>query len=245
MLKFFRKIRQNLLSEGKTGRYLKYAIGEIVLVVVGILIAVNINNWNQGIQEGKELTKYLKAISKNISQDLVSTTNMMAHREEAKNAVRGVLDELHAGNGMTISDSLMLQAFSFVFVEKFLRFNESGLEALKSSGYLRKLSETPLEAALYDYYEMVEQIKGAEISLNEYVEAMEIDISKRSIASEVVKSYLFPDARRTTPLSSTLQDPGVKAAFYRIASVQTLRHRYYPELVARGERFIELTAALN
>jgi hypothetical protein len=47
MIKFFRKIRQNLLSEGKTGKYLKYAFGEIVLVVIGILIALQINNWNE------------------------------------------------------------------------------------------------------------------------------------------------------------------------------------------------------
>ena len=47
MIKFFRKIRQNLISEGKTGKYLKYAIGEIILVVIGILIALQINNWNE------------------------------------------------------------------------------------------------------------------------------------------------------------------------------------------------------
>lgn len=46
MIKFFRKIRQNLLSQGKTGKYFKYAIGEIILVVIGILIALQINNWN-------------------------------------------------------------------------------------------------------------------------------------------------------------------------------------------------------
>jgi len=46
MFKFFRRIRYNLLSKNKTGKYLKYAIGEIVLVVIGILIALQINNWN-------------------------------------------------------------------------------------------------------------------------------------------------------------------------------------------------------
>ena len=46
MIKFFRKIRQNLLSEGRTGKYFKYALGEILLVVLGILIALQINNWN-------------------------------------------------------------------------------------------------------------------------------------------------------------------------------------------------------
>lgn len=47
MIKFFRRIRQNLLNEGKTSKYFKYAIGEIILVVIGILIALQINNWNE------------------------------------------------------------------------------------------------------------------------------------------------------------------------------------------------------
>ena len=62
MIKFFRKIRYNLMSENKTGkpawpagRYLKYAIGEIVLVVIGILIALQINNWNE--EEKKEILR--------------------------------------------------------------------------------------------------------------------------------------------------------------------------------------------
>ena len=47
MIKFFRHIRYNLMETGKTGKYFKYAIGEILLVVIGILIALQINNWNQ------------------------------------------------------------------------------------------------------------------------------------------------------------------------------------------------------
>ena len=62
MIKFFRKIRQNLLSEGKTGKYLKYAIGEIVLVVIGILIALSINNWNNNQQDKRTEQATLKAL---------------------------------------------------------------------------------------------------------------------------------------------------------------------------------------
>ena len=46
MIKFFRKIRQRLLTDNKFSKYLLYAIGEIILVVIGILIALQINNWN-------------------------------------------------------------------------------------------------------------------------------------------------------------------------------------------------------
>ena len=47
MIKFFRHIRKDLMEQNKTSRYLKYAIGEIILVVIGILIALQINNWNE------------------------------------------------------------------------------------------------------------------------------------------------------------------------------------------------------
>ncbi len=47
MIKFFRNIRQNLIMENKTSKYLKYAIGEIVLVMIGILLALQVNNWNE------------------------------------------------------------------------------------------------------------------------------------------------------------------------------------------------------
>lgn len=63
MIKLFRKIRQNLLSENKFKKYLIYAIGEIVLVVIGILIAVSINNWKQSID--------LKKVEQNLYGDLI------------------------------------------------------------------------------------------------------------------------------------------------------------------------------
>lgn len=54
MIKFFRRIRQRLLAENKFSKYLFYAIGEIILVVVGILIALKVNNWNQDRKAGLE-----------------------------------------------------------------------------------------------------------------------------------------------------------------------------------------------
>ena len=70
MIKFFRKIRQNLLSEGKTGKYLKYAIGEIILVVIGILIALQLNNLNDSHKINKEenMKQFLKFYQLNHSE---------------------------------------------------------------------------------------------------------------------------------------------------------------------------------
>ena len=71
MIKFFRKIRQNLLSEGKTGKYLKYAIGEILLVVIGILIAVQINNWNELRKQQLVEIDVLEGIRNDILKDSI------------------------------------------------------------------------------------------------------------------------------------------------------------------------------
>ena len=62
MIKFFRKIRQNLLMENKTSKYFKYAIGEIILVVIGILIAVQINTWIKNSETRKNNIIYLTKI---------------------------------------------------------------------------------------------------------------------------------------------------------------------------------------
>ena len=72
MVKFFRKIRQNLLSEDKTGKYLKYAIGEIILVVVGILIALSINNWNENRKDERRTINYLTNLIENLNNDISS-----------------------------------------------------------------------------------------------------------------------------------------------------------------------------
>ena len=72
MIKFFRHIRQRLLSENKFSKYLLYAIGEIILVVIGILIALQINTWNEtkknAQQEQLILTQLLAEYESNLQQ---------------------------------------------------------------------------------------------------------------------------------------------------------------------------------
>ena len=76
MIKFFRKIRQNLLNEGKTSKYFKYAIGEIVLVVIGILIALQLNNWSQ---DSKNKSMELETLQ-SLKLDLISSQNQIERK---------------------------------------------------------------------------------------------------------------------------------------------------------------------
>lgn len=72
MIRFFRNIRKSLLGEGKTIKYLKYAIGEILLVVIGILLALYLNNLNDLSQLKKDEIKILKEINSNLNSSLIS-----------------------------------------------------------------------------------------------------------------------------------------------------------------------------
>ena len=75
MIKIFRKIRQKLLSENKFSKYLVYGIGEIVLVVIGILIALSIDNWNDTVQSKSKVSKYLNNIEAEIISDSLFLEN--------------------------------------------------------------------------------------------------------------------------------------------------------------------------
>ena len=80
MIKFFRNIRKKLAAENKAASYLRYAIGEIVLVVIGILIALQINNWNEARKERNNEIKYLKNLKLDLKTDLVNLDSMIIDR---------------------------------------------------------------------------------------------------------------------------------------------------------------------
>lgn len=91
MIKFFRTIRKDLISENKTGKYLKYAIGEIILVVIGILIALSINNWNEEIKNRAFEKEILEQIRANLIKDKLTLESIQANFENAMNSTDKVL----------------------------------------------------------------------------------------------------------------------------------------------------------
>ena len=81
MIKFFRNIRQKTLTENKFGKYLTYAIGEIILVVIGILIALSINNWNE--QRKENINE--QAILKRLEKEFISNREQLLDKIQFRN----------------------------------------------------------------------------------------------------------------------------------------------------------------
>ena len=78
MIKLFRKIRQKMLTENKFSKYLLYAVGEIILVVIGILIALSINNWNENRKESNLELEILSDLYNNISNNKIKIDNLIS-----------------------------------------------------------------------------------------------------------------------------------------------------------------------
>jgi hypothetical protein len=77
MIKFFRKIRQNLLMENKTGKYLKYAVGEIILVIIGILIALNLNQRSEQRKEDAKIDAIFEDVLIELENDINNSTGLI------------------------------------------------------------------------------------------------------------------------------------------------------------------------
>ena len=78
MIKFFRHIRKSIIMENKTGKYFKYAIGEIILVVIGILIALSINNWNDNRKNSQKEYQYLQGLKKDLESNLLELDRVIS-----------------------------------------------------------------------------------------------------------------------------------------------------------------------
>lgn len=92
MIKFFRHIRQNLIMENKTSKYFKYAIGEIILVVIGILIALQINNWNENRLQNQTLENIYSIIAEDLKNDIEDTNAILKRKKELEPTFNKMLD---------------------------------------------------------------------------------------------------------------------------------------------------------
>lgn len=149
MLKLFRRLRLNLIDNGNFKKYLIYAIGEIILVVIGILIALQVNNWNQNRLERILEEKILLEIANNLKDDIVD-----------------VDDEIESFKIVIKTDSILIQhfqskypfndsigAFIHVFqMSPHLTIGKNGYNLLESKG-IELLSNDSLRIQITDLYE--------------------------------------------------------------------------------------------
>jgi len=159
MLRFFRKIRQHLLADNKFSKYLMYAIGEIVLVVIGILIALQLNTQKEEDHLSAQETDYLIRLLSDNRKDLQTFSEHISNFTKGQNAVIALGEALNHPS----KDSLLVHA-AIDYYENATNFpyfplSKSTFEDLSSTGNLTLIKNSGLRNKIIQHYYHLEYMQ--------------------------------------------------------------------------------------
>ena len=170
MIKFFRRIRRDLLDQNKTSKYFKYAIGEIILVVIGILIALQISNWNDSKIQKEELNDVLQSIANGVQSDLRELHLMSSARESVTVKIDSIINHyINSDKSVIDIKEASFINFTFADIANTIEFNPnlSAFESLKNSTYFGKIQGTDLALLLSTYVINGQRIRKREQEFNQ------------------------------------------------------------------------------
>jgi hypothetical protein len=152
MLKFFRTIRKKLIKEDNVRKYLLYAIGEILLVVIGILIALQINNWNEDRKLRNQELEMLHSFKASLAIDADYREDSKERNEHARRSMNYIINHMEAD--LPYQDSLKYH-FNYITSDWGLQIDYSSYEALKSNN-INLISDDSLRNSIVGYYSYAE-----------------------------------------------------------------------------------------
>jgi hypothetical protein len=197
MINFFRKIRQKMLTENKFSKYLIYAMGEVFLVVIGILIALQINNWNETNKERSYENYILTGVSDNLEADIAQIEKILTQRRKTHKSIIRMISYLKTEN--IKEDSLVYDIAQLQTFERYFPTN-TAYEISKAKGL--QISNESLRTEIAHYYEHAQNRVQSSIQDIERAFSYKITIGMNDFISdnEYAKSVTlnkFPDTELT------------------------------------------------
>lgn len=246
MIKFFKHIRKALMEEGKFNKYLLYAIGEIILVVIGILIALQINNWNEIRLQRNEESDYLDDLKIEFTRNL---SRLVELREQNNSHLENALKIAnYVENGdLTLSESeFNICLFNSLLPEVQYRPSPGILNEILNSGKLGIISNTDLRTKLSAWEGVILKVRFQEDEHNltrlKLLDKIYTDGNFRG--GYLVTDYdLFALNPKTSDvynrdLSQTQEFDNLLSVFYLTGKF--LNDSYYQELKTNIEDILEL-----
>lgn len=184
MIKFFRKIRQKTLTENKFGKYLTYAIGEIILVVIGILIALSINNWNERRKDVKREIKMLYDIQNDVNKNIKNIDEGIIILEEG---IKRSKEIVSAFEKQTKYDTIMNKHFRFYAFYWDPDFRNASFENLKKEG-VNLIANDSLRNRIIDIFEIDMDILDVS-DLNKHNDYM------TSVGNRILNKHFYFDSK--------------------------------------------------
>ena len=200
MIKFFRKIRQTLLEKNRVSKYLIYAFGEIILVVIGILIALQINNWNEKRKNKIIENEYYCQLLADLNLDFNRLEILESKSKEVQELGNQFLLDLY--NHTKSKDYLLNSYIQVIRYDDFIS-TQIAFQDLLSSGNINLLKNKALKNQIILYYQEVE-ILSNKIALNNKL--MSDEISNLSVIDfgwhEMENFNLNSDVRELLPINN-------------------------------------------
>jgi hypothetical protein len=237
MIKIFRKIRYDLMEKNKTGKYFKYAIGEIVLVVIGILIALQINNWNENRKERILENNMIKKISINIEDDINEYRKILLAEKERQVKIDSFL--LIIRNPLAYKTSNLDKYYkSLWFFERFTP-NKSALTNLLSSGKINIIQNENLLESILAYYKTIDEQKA---SIDEALASY----SRNQIGPYIMEfdfmdsNVITTEYRKRKSLLEYHQEPAIENFVMARIQLMNTQKIYYERQISNAKNLLEL-----
>jgi len=150
MLHFLRRIRRSLIGTGATSKYLLYAVGEILLVMIGILLALQVNTWNVNRLNGLEESRVLRDLKEEIRPAITKRDELILKVEEKRVVFAIVLDKLFSSPARTLND---IECES-IFAIRYLTYDVpylSVVEELITSGNISIVQDQELRKEMFGF----------------------------------------------------------------------------------------------
>lgn len=160
MIRIFRNIRQTLAAENNVAKYLRYAIGEIVLVVIGILVALQVNNWNEQRKQRANELHYLINLKTDLNLNIAEIDNYITTRSSQIASAKAVL-EYFEGKPLTDLDEFNRHAINVYTWQKFFQINNT-FQELTNSGNLAIISSDSIKTGLLNLETLYNKLKYEE-----------------------------------------------------------------------------------
>lgn len=161
MIRFFRQIRQGLLTDNKFGKYLLYAVGEIILVVIGILVALSINNWNDEKKQRATEIHYLKNLKTDLQLNIAELNRYIGIRNSRIESATKVLEH-YEGKPLRNLKDFMENAVRVYGWQRFTQ-QDNTFQELINSGNLALISNDSIKNGLLDLQSLYNKLKNVEL----------------------------------------------------------------------------------
>jgi hypothetical protein len=165
MIPLFRKLRKQWAEENKRSKYMRYAIGEIILVVIGILIALQINNWNEHHKKLNSASEHLQLLTENLEDDLIQLEDVKTKIDSCLLSVGKLSQQFKMVNPI---DAYTPKYIMSALLEYRINPSKNGLETLNNSGEFSTLKSN-LQSDIFNYYILLDRISVREEISNTFI----------------------------------------------------------------------------